>query len=132
MPCDSDEVRPDDACAMMSFRPVFDGPAKGVAVHVNPALDGVLPPIWGDFGVRGVIAPGVDDCCGRRVGDVMDLPLASSHPSSIGDSEGIGPSFGVDIGLIAGEGPGERYCEPISSSMVNIISLVEALVFNDG
>jgi hypothetical protein len=66
------------------------------------------------------------------LGDAMVFPLASNHPSSIGDSEGIGPSFGVDMGLMAGDGPGERYCEPISSSMVNIMSLEEALAFSEG
>jgi hypothetical protein len=62
----------------------------------------------------------------------MDLPLASNQPSSMGDSEGIWSSFGVDIGLIAGDGPGERYCEPISSSIANIMSFVEALAFSEG
>jgi hypothetical protein len=94
---------------MISLRPVFEGPAKGVAVQGTPALEGVLPPSCGDFGVRGVMAPGVEDCCGRILGDATVFPLASNHPSSIGDSEGIGPSFGVDMGLIAGDGPGERY-----------------------
>jgi hypothetical protein len=89
MPCESDEVRPDDACAMISFSPVLEEPAKGVAVHGSPVLDGVLPASGGDFGVRGVIAPGVEDCCGRGLGEVTDLPLESSQPSSIGDSEGI-------------------------------------------
>jgi len=60
------------------------------------------------------------------------LPRASSHPSSIGDSDGPRLSLGVDIGLIAGEGPGDRYGEPISSSMENIISFDEALAFNGG
>jgi hypothetical protein len=62
MPCDKDDVRPNEAWAMMSFRPVFDGPAKGVAVQGKPELEGVLPASGGDFGVRGVMAPGVEDC----------------------------------------------------------------------
>jgi len=132
MPCDREDVRPDEAWAMISFRPVFEGPAKGVAVQGKPVLEGVLPPSCGDFGVRGVIAPGVEDCCGRRLGDVMDFPFAFNHPSSIGDSEGIGSSFGVYMGLIAGDGPGERYCELISSSMANIMSFDEALAFSEG
>ena len=62
----------------------------------------------------------------------MDLPRESSHPSSIGDSDGTGSSLGVDIGLIAGDGPGDRYGRPISSSMENIISFDDALAFSDG
>ena len=62
----------------------------------------------------------------------MDFPRASNHPSSMGDSEGPGPSLGVEVGLIEGDGPGDRYDEPSSSSMENIISLDEALAFNGG
>jgi len=62
----------------------------------------------------------------------MDLPRASSHPSSMGDSDGTGSSLGVEIGLIAGDGPGDRYGKLISSSIENIISFDDALAFNDG
>lgn len=65
-------------------------------------------------------------------GEEMDFPRESNQPSSMGDSEGIAPSFGVDIGLIAGDGPGDRYEEPSSSSMENIMSLEDALAFSDG
>jgi hypothetical protein len=117
---------------MISLRPVFGAPARGVAVHGSPLLGGVCPASKGDLGVRGVIGPGVYDCCGLRVGDVMDLPRELSHPSSMGDSEGPWPDLGVDIGLIEGDGPGDRYDEPSSSSMENIISLDEALAFKGG
>ena len=58
-PCDNDDVLPEEACAMMSRSPVFGAPARGVAVQGSPLLGGVRPPSRGDFGVRGVIAPGV-------------------------------------------------------------------------
>jgi len=59
IPCDKDDVLTEEACAMMSLRPVFDAPARGVAVQGSPLLGGVRPPSKGDFGVLGVIAPGV-------------------------------------------------------------------------
>lgn len=62
IPCDNDDVLEEEACAMMSFKPVLDDPARGVAVQGKPLLDGVRPSSNGDFGVRGVIAPGVEDC----------------------------------------------------------------------
>lgn len=117
---------------MMSFRPVLDDPASGVAVHGTPPLGGVLPLSKGDFGVRGVIEPGIEDCCGLRTGDAIALPRESSHPSSAGEPAGIESSLGVDMGLIAGEGPGERYDELISSSIENIISFEEAFALSEG
>ena len=59
MPCDKEDVLPEEVCAMISLRPVFGAPASGVAVQGSPLLGGVRPASKGDLGVRGVIGPGV-------------------------------------------------------------------------
>lgn len=100
-PCDSEDVRPVAACAMMS-RMSLRGPGNGVRLQGCPELGGVLPLMRGDFGVRGVAIPVTDDC-GRSFGEGSTLPLESNHTSSSG-LEAIGSRpRGLDMGLIDGD-----------------------------
>ena len=129
--CDRDDVRPVEACAMISRRSVL-GPGKGVRVQgATPVLGGVLPPNAGDFGVRGVAAPDVETC-GPSFGDGSTLPFESNHTSAGGlDATGSRPR-GLVIGRMAGDCSGVPISDEPSSSIANIISFVDGFALREG
>lgn len=126
-PCDKLEVLLEAACAMMLLMSVF-GALKGVRLHGWPALGGVLPAINGD---RGVEEEGTG-VCGPSFGEGRARPRESNQTSSDGLVAYASPARVPAIGLIDGDCSGDCNAELPSSSMLNIMSLVDALALSLG